>query len=104
MEKEKRQKELLLQLRREMIGKFKCEPFKILPDSVINEIIDKQPRTLKQLKDIKGLPADGFRVKKYGEAIISIIKNWMKIVDIELVGDNDSGYNVDVVLKKMNVF
>lgn len=102
--KERRQKSLLIALRASMIGKFKCQPYKILPDEVIDAIIAAQPTTMKALKGIKGLPAEGFRVGKYGEAIVSIIKNWAKIDNIEIVGNNDVGYSVSLELKKINAF
>lgn len=104
MEREKRQKELLEELRGVMIAKFKCEPFKILPDEVITEIIGQQPSTKKQLAGIKGMPKEGFRVSKYGEAILKIVKDWKKIESVDVIGSNEDGYTINLVLKRLEAF
>ena len=48
------------------------EPFLILTNAVINELIINRPKTLEELEKIKGIGPK--KIKEYGEEIINIIK------------------------------
>ena len=83
---------------------FHVQPYKILPNKVIAEIIAAQPKTQEQLNKVKGLPKDGFRNGKFGKAVVTIINHWPEIVDFELVGDKESGYDIEFRMSKSTAF
>ena len=49
-------------------------PYMVFPDSVMNMLVEKKPKTLAALSHIEGFPKDGQRMSKYGEDIISIFQ------------------------------
>ncbi len=104
MVKEEKQKELLKKLRSKMQGAFHVQPFKIMSDEVIDNIVAAQPRTYADVKNVKGFPEGKFRNEKFGRAIATIIRNWDEIDSIELMGNTEDGFNVSIGMKKSSVF
>lgn len=104
MDKETKQRELLVKLRSKLQGAYHVQPFKIMTDEVIENIIKAQPRTYTDVRDVKGFPEGKFRDEKFGRAIATIIRNWEEIDSIELVGNNTDGYTVSIGMKPSNVF
>lgn len=99
-----KQKELLLKLRSKMQSAYKVQPFKIMTNEVIDNILKEQPRTYMDVKAVKGFPEGQFRNEKFGRAIATIIRNWDEIDSIELMGNNEEGYNVSIGMKQSSVF
>jgi ribonuclease D len=98
-----KEKELLIELRSQLVGKLHTQPFTIYTDSTIDELLKARPKTLEELASVKGFPADGKRIKGFGEAIIEIFKNTNRIEKIEITGDS-SNVSVGTVLSPMNAF
>ena len=88
------QRQLLIDLRSELLSNKAKEtgkstmPYCIYTDETIENLLKAQPKTIKELTSVKGFPAEGKRVKGFGEAIIAIF-NGKKIQSFNLkrVGD-----------------
>lgn len=104
MTKEQKQKQLLVLLRKKMQGVFHVQPYKIMTDETIDNIIAAQPTTYADVKDVKGFPEGKFRNEMFGRAIATIIRNYDEIDSIELIGNEKDGYNVSIGMKPSNVF
>lgn len=63
--------EQLRKWRNEIAKDAGIEPFKVLHNSVLDEIAQKMPTTLDGLSGIKGMGTK--RIKKYGQAILDIV-------------------------------
>lgn len=103
-QKLQKQKELLLKLRGKMQRAYRVQPFKIMTDVVIDNILKAQPTTYADVHNVKGFPEGRFRDAKFGRAIATIIRNWDEIDSIELMGNNEDGYNISIGMKKSSVF
>lgn len=55
-------RELLKKLRRHLAYAKQCEPFKIFRNVEFEALMEKQPKTIEELSEIKGFPKDGKRV------------------------------------------
>lgn len=98
-----KQRKLLLELRRKLVGKLHTQPFTIYNDSTIEDLLDAQPHTLEELVKVKGFPREGKRIKGFGEAVIMIFKDPTKIESIEIKGDSND-VCIDVKTKEMGCF
>lgn len=99
---EQRQKQLLEQLRSELVGKLHTQPFTIYTDKTITDLIKAQPKTMVELSRVKGFPKDGKRIKGFGEAVLAIFSDTDRIETLQISGDEE--LQVDVKLGKMEVF
>lgn len=98
------QRELLTQLRASLVGKQHTLPFTIYNDATIEDLLNAQPKTIADLTNVKGFPANGKRVKGFGESIIQIFKNPEAISQILVTVTDDSELVVESELKNLNVF
>lgn len=99
----RKQKELLLQLRSQLVGEMHVQPFTIYNDDTIELLLDAQPKTIGELSKVKGFPAEGKRVRGFGEAVIAIFKDANKIEKIAITGGSKD-ISVGVSLKPMEIF
>lgn len=99
-----KERELLKKLRGHLAYKKGVEPFRVFRDIELELLLQKRPRTIKELTQIKGFPADGKRVLGYGEAIISIFNKPSQIKDFNVNLDKDGEPTAKIVLKEMSVF
>lgn len=83
-----KQRKLLLELRSKLVGKLHTLPYTVFNDSTLEDLLEVQPKTLNELAEVKGFPAEGKRVKGFGEAIIMIFKDTQKIESIEVEGES----------------
>lgn len=98
------EKELLLKLRGHMAYKKGVEPFRVFRNVELDLLLEKQPKTIAELTQIKGFPAGGKRVLGYGNAIISIFNKPEEIKDFDVKLDKDGDPIADVILRPMTSF
>ena len=96
--------ELLRKLRGHLAYKSQVEPYKIFRDIELNLLLDKQPKTLEELGEIKGFPVDGKRYKSYGQSIVDIFCSPDAIDDFEITVDKDGELYSETKLKRMSLF
>jgi len=63
------ERENLIKLRGSLAYKSQCQPYIIFPDSAIPELLKVRPKSVSILSGMKGFPANGDRVTKWGKAI-----------------------------------
>ena len=100
---DEKQRELLVQLRSELVGKMKVQPFTIYDDATIEALVQAKPKTLKELTSVKGFPATGKRVKGFGETIIKIFQDTDNIQTVKAFAGIDKQMTVSTV-KKITAF
>lgn len=66
------EEDLLRKLRGHLAHAKQMEPFKVFTDENLRELLKVKPKTLNELKGIKGFPENGARVSKYGQSIVDI--------------------------------
>lgn len=98
------QRELLIQLRSDLIGSKHTLPFTIYSDTTIEDLLKAQPKTIEELVQVKGFPADGKRVRGFGESIIQIFKNPEVINRVLVTVTDDSEIAIKTELKNMDMF
>lgn len=103
MQQKQKQKQLLLDLRSQLVGKMHTQPFTIYTDSTVEALLEAQPKSLEKLAKVKGFPKDGKRIKGFGEAVVQIFVDCASIESIE-VGANDAGLTVETTLRPMSAF
>lgn len=67
-----KQRQLLLDLRAQMVSALHALPYTIYKDSDIENLLKAQPKSLAELSAVKGFPKQGKRVKGFGESIVKI--------------------------------
>lgn len=97
-------RELLKKLRGHLAYAKQCEPFKIFRNVEFEALMEKQPKTIEELSEIKGFPKDGKRVTCWGEAIVKIFAEPEQIKDFEVTLDAEGFPISSIVLKKMELF
>lgn len=80
-----KQRKMLLDLRSQLVGKLHTQPFTVYQDSVIEELLKAQPKTLKDLSKVKGFPEGGKRLEGFGEAVIAIFNATDKVDKFEVI-------------------
>lgn len=95
------QRQLLIKLRSELVGKKHTLPYTIYTDNTIEELLKAQPKTLEQLSKVKGFPKEGKRLKGFGEAIVSIFTKNVKSFSFKVENGNPV---VETTLKQMKLF
>lgn len=103
MDKEK-QRGLLLALRSELVGKLHTQPFTIYNDKTIEYLIEAQPQSLEELKEVNGFPEHGKRFKGFGESIIQIFNETVCVEEIKTESLSDGSIKITTVAKPMNSF
>ena len=76
----------------------------IFKDTEMSDLLEIKPKTLKALGEIKGFPASGKRVEKWGQAIIDIFNKTDKVEDFEVELDGNGDVIVRTKMKPMSVF
>lgn len=94
-----KQRELLLQLRSDLVGKMHVQPFTIYTDDVIEALLEAQPKSLEELANVKGFPEGGKRIAGFGGAVIAVFTKCDKIDGIEV-----SGNRIVTKLKPLEAF
>lgn len=97
------QRKLLEDLRSKLIGEHHTLPFTIYSDETIELLLQKQPKTLEELVQIKGFPKNGKRVKGFGEYVVRIF-NDPEAIENATVTNTDDGLTVNVQFKNLNYF
>lgn len=92
-----KQKELLLKLRSMLVGKMHVQPYIVYDDETIERLLDLQPKTLNDLKQIKGFPEKGKRFKGFGVQVVAIFNDTNSISDFDL----DATGSIKAMPKKM---
>lgn len=69
---------------RDNLKKFRMKmnpkaPYTVFNDEDLELLLKQKPKNITSLITIKGFPANGARVTKYGEAIIEFFKNGCKV-------------------------
>lgn len=82
-----RQKQLLLELRSKLVGTMHVQPYIVYDDDTIELLLKKQPKTLDELKQIKGFPEKGKRFKGFGLSVCAIFNDKdLKEIDVDQSG------------------
>lgn len=92
-----RKKELLLQLRSKLVSALHVQPYIIYDDDTIELLLKKKPKTLDDLKDIKGFPEKGKRFKGFGAQIVAIFNDTDNVGEFNV----DSDGSISQLPKKM---
>jgi ribonuclease D len=74
--------ERLKRMRGYLAYKHGVKPFVIFKDSEIPAILEKKPRSLEALAEIKGFPLSGARSQKWGKEICSVFNKKFKIPEM----------------------
>lgn len=98
-----KQKQMLLELRSQLVGKMHVQPFTIYNDVTIEALLDTQPKSLEELTKVKGFPKDGKRIKGFGETIVQIFVDCKSIKSIE-VGTEGTELTVGATLNPISAF
>jgi hypothetical protein len=72
--------EELHRFRGRLAYKYGMEPFYVWPDTVSTVLLEKEPKTLEELKELKGFPPEGKRVSLFGEEIIAFFNGKEEIL------------------------
>lgn len=94
---ETKQRELLNELRSTLVGKLHVQPYIVYDDATIERLLKMQPKTLDDLKQIKGFPEKGKRFKGFGDQIIAIFNKTDSIQGFDV---NESAH-ITSIPKKM---
>lgn len=82
-----RQRQLLLELRSKLVGTMHVQPYIVYDDDTIELLLKKQPKTLDELKQIKGFPEKGKRFKGFGLSVCAIFNDKdLKEIDVDPSG------------------
>lgn len=98
-----KQRGLLVNLRRKLVGQRHTLPYTIYRDEDIESLLTAQPHTIEDLEKVKGFPKDGLRIKGFGKSILEVFNNTNKVVDIDLKV-SDGVPEITVKLKRMQLF
>ena len=90
-------RELLLKLRSMLVGKMHVQPYIIYDDDTIERLLDAQPKSLEDLKKVKGFPDTGKRFKGFGLQIVAIFTKPDTIEDFDVTKSGE----VSAIPKKM---
>lgn len=94
-----KQRELLLKLRSKLVGALHVQPYIIYDDDTIERLLDAQPKTLEELKAVKGFPDTGKRFKGFGIQIVAIFKEPENITNFNV----SSSGNVTAIPRRMEI-
>lgn len=97
-----RERELLEKLRSTLIGELHVQPYIIYDDNTIELLLQKRPKTLDELKEVKGFPEKGKRFSTFGKQIVEIFSNPGAIADFKL-RSGDVNNPIDIVPKKIEI-
>lgn len=84
-----KEEELLRKLRGHLAHASQMEPYKVFTDENLNELLKVKPKTLDELKGIKGFPEKGARVSKYGQSIVDIFNKANSISGFDVSLDKE---------------
>lgn len=96
--------ELLRKLRGHLAYAKQMKPYQVFTDENLEELLKVKPKTLEELKGIKGFPEDGARVNKYGQSIVDIFNKTNQIVDFNISIDKDGDAVATTKTKKLDLF
>lgn len=100
-----KQRQLLIELRSQLIGEKNTLPYCIYTDETIEQLLKAQPKTISELVKVKGFPAQGKRVKGFGEAVVAIFADTEKIENFSLIkGKNAGEFEVGTKLRRVSAF
>lgn len=99
-----KQRELLNAFRSQMSREKRIKVFKVFTSKNIEDIIEAQPQSIEALAKVKGFPADGMRIKGYGEAIVNIITNTDNVKEICVNTGANGEIAVQTSLKELSIF
>lgn len=98
------QRELLRKLRGHLAYRTHVPPYNVFKDEQLEELLEKQPKTIEELVQIKGFPREGKRVAGYGQAIIDIFNRPEKVEEFEVTVDASGDPVAKTILKKLDLF
>ena len=84
MSKTEINEENLKRLRGHLSYKSGVKPYVIFPDSIVDTLLDKQPKSIAALSQIKGFPSGGERISKWGEPICNFFKGDLTVSSLSL--------------------
>ena len=97
-------RKMLVDLRSEIISAFHTLPYTVYTDETLELLLVAKPKTIEELAEIKGFPAEGKRIKGFGEAIVAIFDDSKEIKSIT-VKDSEEGEEEEIITElEMNVF
>lgn len=99
-----RQRQLLIELRRQLVGLNHVLPFTVYTDKDLDALLDAQPKSIEELIRVKGFPASGIRVKGYGEAIIAVFSNPNSINQFKVEEGENGKITVGTIFKPIASF
>lgn len=100
-----KQRQLLIELRSQLIAKESTLPYCIYTDATIDALLDAQPKSIAELVQVKGFPEKGKRVKGFGEAIVAIFNDTNRIQSFTLKeGSSAEDFEVGTKLKPITAF
>lgn len=83
-----REKEQLLELRRQVAKKSGQATYLVPNDKEIEMILKVRPKSMEELTSIKGFPKTGKRVAAYGQAIIDIFTKGVSSINVTGSGED----------------
>ncbi len=89
------QRQLLEELRSQLVGDLHTQPFTIYTDETIEDLLKAQPTSLEELSKVKGFPRDGKRIKQFGASIVAIFKGDGKSIPAPNVQTKPMDFFVD---------
>lgn len=98
-----KQRQLLIQLRSELIAEKETLPYCIYTDETIEDLLDAAPKSIEELVKVKGFPEKGKRVKGFGEAIVNVFVHTQEIEKFT-IEKGGSGLEVGTGLKRAKAF
>lgn len=98
------ERELLKKMRGHMAYKKGVEPYVIFNDENLEALLEARPQSIEELGKVKGFPADGARVSKWGQAIVDVFTRAEKISDFDVEVDDSGDVVVSTQLKMMQAF
>lgn len=98
-----KQRQLLLDLRSQMVSALHTYPYTIYKDSDIENLLKAQPKSIAELGAVKGFPKQGKRVKGFGESIVKIFTDTDNCETTKIKTNTNGDVEISVC-EKMNAF
>lgn len=99
------EKELLEKLRVKLAQACDIAPYSIFKDEEMELLLEKKPKTVKELEGLKGFPKGGARCTKWGEAIVACFNKTATLRDFNLTKcEGETGFKVEPEFVKMECF
>ena len=99
-----KQRKLLEELRSTLVGTLHVQPFTIYTDKNIEDLLVAQPKSLDDLKKVKGFPETGKRFKGFGQSIVDIFTKTDSVTSVAVNTNSSGDLVIKAMVKKMEAF